>query len=127
MAELNMLLEDANHQHALNQEGTPQGWKESGNRHAPQIPLPNVVNPSTSQVHINPDNKWFNTPISCRLFIGRRLLNNVLRSLCSEAHVPSHSIQEQPDLWENPLVIGYLNVGFRRMSNSMQGVVAVLQ
>ncbi len=51
-----------------------------------------------------------------------------LRSLCTEASVPAHRIQEQPDLWETPLAIGYLNVGFRRLSNSMQGVVnSVLQ
>ena len=54
------------------------------------------------------------------------MINGALRSLNTEASAPT--IQEQTDLWETPLMIGYQNVGFRRLRSSLQGVVnAVLQ
>jgi hypothetical protein len=39
-----------------------------------------------------------------------------------------NTTQEQPDLWENPLMISYQNIGFSKFSNSLGGITdAVLR
>jgi hypothetical protein len=49
-------------------------------------------------MRINPDSKWFRTPISRRSRIGRRLIASALRSFCTEASAREDSFQEQTDL-----------------------------
>ena len=104
-AEINMLLENANRQHALDQNGTPQGWNDSEHSPAQSAPLPKDSNTVFHQMHINPDSKWFRTPISRRSRIGRRLIASALRSFCTEASAREDIFQEQTDLWETPLMI----------------------
>jgi hypothetical protein len=127
-AAVNTLLEHSNNQHVFSVHGVAPGWDASPPPPALE-PSPDLASPATEVRTwcIGPDKKWFNIPISCRPYIGRRLLTSALQTEVGATAV-CNTTQEQPDLWENLLMLSYQNIGFRKFSNSLGGITdAVLR
>jgi hypothetical protein len=67
-----------------------------------------------------PEEEWFDTPTSRRPPVGYRLLRSAKALL--GGRTPAEGQTAAKDLWTDPLVIGYLNIGLRRLEKSLHGL-----
>ena len=128
-------LASANSEFAQTCGDLPPGWKEVTGKdselHSSPIPTSqgDSITSETVQWSIQPDSKWFQSPIAQRPSVGHSLIR-----LARERSTDSWQMEQQstystgatPDLWASPFRIGYLNVGRRRFRLSLEGIAAIV-
>ena len=115
------VLEAENNNHAVAAQGTLAGWTDAfDTRQDTTDPSdPAVISANTWTVC--PGEKWFAVPASRRPDVGHRLIRSAQMTLDGGA-VAVQGDCPAPDLWVNPFVVSYLNIGFRRLKQSLNGV-----
>ena len=71
-----------------------------------------------------PEVEWFDSPTSRRPAVGRTLIRSAQALLAGREKVRGTGTTTAVDgPWADPLVISYLNIGFRRLERSLPGIV----
>jgi len=86
------------------------------------------ASPSPPRWAVRPPDNWFDLPLGKRAAIGKDLLT----SAGQRAHMAQDSSDAQPlcdppDIWSSPFTVSFVSVGFRRLRNSLPGIIDLLE
>jgi hypothetical protein len=115
-------LDVSNNLYAEAHRGDQQGGEKAS--------APTIANTPPGDVtswSVAPEEEWFDTPTSRRPVVGFSLLQlawtrTLLGSRDSEQGSNTAAQAAVKGLWDDPLVIRYLNIGFRRLERSLPGI-----
>ena len=121
-------LNASNDRHADAVQGVMPGSAEWS---APKLP-PSGSSPPPSQApgcstqwSVEPDTAWFECPAFRRPAVGLQLLASARAGL--EGGVPEQRAGgTDNDLWEDPLVVSYLNIGFPKLERALTEIVQLV-
>ena len=118
-------LDASNDRHADAAQGVMPGWAESL---APALaasvsPPPSLGN--STQWSAEPDRAWFECPAFRRPAVGLELLASARAGLVGGAPEQQAGGTDS-DLWVDPLVVSYLNIGFQKLERSLSEIIQLV-
>ena len=118
-------LDANNDRHANAVQGVMPGWSEASGLPALTPPPPPPLSGSKPQWSVEPDRAWFECPAHCRPAVGRELLVSARVGLVRGPPVQQAGGPDR-DLWVDPLVVSYLNIGFPKLEGSLSEIVQLI-
>ena len=116
-------LDENNNNHVESQRDNQQDW-EAASVPATTATPPGVPPPGSEATWtVVPEEEWFDSPTSRRPAVGNTLMRSAQELLAGKEKVGDNgatTVVEGP--WADPLVISYLNIGFRRLERSLHGI-----
>jgi hypothetical protein len=118
-------LDANNDRHANAVQGVMPGWTEGSGLTAQAPAPPSSSSGGNKQWSVEPDKAWFECPAHCRPAVGRELLVTARAELLRGASV-QQVVGSDRDLWVDPLVVSYLNIGFHKLERSLSEIVQLI-
>lgn len=117
-------LDASNDRHAEAVQGVMPGWAEGlaptqASAFSPHSPGGNP------QWSIEPDRTWYECPAFSRPAVGLELLAAARAGLVGGAPEQKAGGSDR-DLWVDPLVVSYLNIGFQKLERSLSEIVQLV-
>jgi endonuclease/exonuclease/phosphatase family metal-dependent hydrolase len=125
VAAISAELDASNDRHADATQGVLPGWAE---RLAPTLPASASPPPSlgsSTQWSAEPDRAWFECPAFRCPAVGLKLLASARAGLV-EGAPEQQAGGTDSDLWVDPLVVSYLNIGFQKLERSLSEIIQLL-
>jgi hypothetical protein len=118
-------LDANNDRHTNAVQGVMPGWVEGSvlraAAQAPPRPLPGGV----TQWSFEPNQEWHECPAHCRPAVGRELLVTAWIGPARAAPEKQTGGMDR-DLWVDPLVVSYLNIGFHKLERSLSEIAQLI-
>ena len=118
-------LDANNDRHADAMQGILPGWAEASGPAAKAPSPPSPSSGSNMQWSVEPDRAWYECPAYCRPAVGRELLVTARAGLATGAPVRP-AVGSDRDLWVDPLVVSYLNIGFQKLERSVSEITQLI-